>query len=97
MTTTTGPKISSWAMRMSLRAIENGRFDIESAGLGEHPLPAMRDPRTLLDAKLDVAEHPLHMARLDERAELRAGVERMAERNLALLHRGDFLDQRLTD
>src|SRR5208282_3901088 len=47
--------------------------------------------------EVDIAEHPLHMALLDEGAELRAGIEWVAKRDLSLLHRGDLLDQRLAD
>ena len=53
----------------------------------------MRDARAFLHADVDVAEHPLHVALLDERAELRGGVEGMAERDLRALHFGDQGDQ----
>ena len=79
------------------RAVENGRLDIESAGLGQSPFSAVSDSGALADPEADIAEHPLHMALLDQGAELRAGVERMAERDFSLLHRGDLLDQRLAD
>ena len=65
------------------RAVENGRLDIESAGLGQSPFSAVSDPGALLHAEADIAEHPLHVALLDQGAELRAGVERMAERDFA--------------
>ena len=57
----------------------------------------MRDARALLDPKLDVAEHPLHLPLFDHRADLRAGVEGMAERDLRCLRFGDLRDQRLPD
>ena len=73
--------------------VENGRLDVIAAGLGHRALAAERDARAFLDADVDIAEHALHMALLDDGAELRGGLEGMAERNLRALDLGDLGDE----
>ena len=97
MTTTTGPKISSRAIRMALLAPSRMVGSTLIRPSWREPVFPLVDPGAFPDAEDDIAEHPLHVALLDQRAELRAGIERMAERDLGLLHRGDLLDQRLAD
>ena len=74
--------------------VEDGRLDVEPAGLLAHALAAADDARALLRAEPDVAEDLVQLARVDDRAELGRRVERLAGRQLAA-HRRDALDQLL--
>src|SRR5208283_2690343 len=50
-------------------AVKNRRLHIEPAGLGERASASVRDPCAFLLAKLDIAEHAVHLPLLDHRAE----------------------------
>ena len=78
----TGPKISSRAIRMSSRDVgEHGRRDEEAVAeraLGEAGAAGQR-ARALLLAELEVAADAVELLGRDQRAELRLGIERVAD------------------
>ena len=93
MATSTGPKISSWAMRQSLSdAAEDGRAVVDSRRVLRARNPSVQ---TNLDAGLglallDVGAHRLELLVADDRAHVGGLVERIAD-----LERLDLLDQRV--
>jgi hypothetical protein len=90
----TGPKISSRAMRIE------GFTPSKTVGSTKHPplSPRTRRPpsarRAIGLARLDVAEHALHLLRIDNRAEPRRRIERIARRQFAAKRFATSLEQR---
>src|SRR6185437_13743359 len=58
---------------------EHGRLHVVAAGLGERAVAAERKPYALAHARLDVAEHTLHVPLIDQGTHLRRRLERVAE------------------
>ena len=82
VTVRTGPKISSRATRQRLSTPSRiVGCDVEAARLLRDPLAAGHDARALAHAQVDVAEDLLELAGVDDGAEARRGIERLAGRH----------------
>ena len=66
-----------------LHAIEHRGLHVAAAGLAAHLRAAERQARALFAARIDVAQHALHLLRIDDRAQLRRRIERIAGREFA--------------
>ena len=81
VTASTGPKISSWKIRILLLPAEDGRLEVVAVrqiAVEDVAVAADQQLRALVDADLDVVGDLLELVRRDLRADLRRRVERVA-------------------
>src|SRR5205823_3342611 len=78
MAESTGPKISSRAIDIPGFALEHRRLDEVAAAVLADATSADPNTRAVPAARVDVAEHALHLSFVHDGAELGGGIERVA-------------------